>query len=474
VLHAKIDHKIRISCAALGEDLVMALTEALTIPNKAKEEAKKQGTWGWQQLPDTIALWSIQGRDDLVMPRGFAMDLVDGLAEIGEEIEWDDQRAFRAKFRVGHRVEPRDHQGAAMQAILDHEQGIYKAPAGSGKTVAVLIAVWRLACKSLIIVNTKDIVWQWQERVRDFLGEHYPVGQIGDGIFEVSPYITIATAQTLHSRFESLEREGFFDEFGFVCLDECHHATAETYNRVLNRFSSRYRIGVSATPDKTGDFALATNVLGPIFHTTHPREVKELLVPEVMRVPTKFHYGFRGGRGGRRSNYGPMIDALITNQARNELIVKHIRENVGHHQLVVSKRLAHIDLLRDMLLDEDFPDPIVTITGQDDNNSRRQAKALAEESPCVIFSTLADEAMDIPRLDRLHLPFPQKNAGLVTQQVGRVERKHPEKQDALIYDYADLNVKPLESQWRTRRFEVYAPRGYKIHLIRHSGQIVTA
>jgi superfamily II DNA or RNA helicase len=64
------------------------------------------------------------------------------------------------------------------------------------------------------------------------------------------------------------------------------------------------------------------------------------------------------------------------------------------------------------------------------------------------------------------LPFPQKNAGLVTQQVGRVEREHPDKADALIYDFADMNVGPLEKQWRVRRFEVYEPRGYKIETLR--------
>jgi superfamily II DNA or RNA helicase len=58
--------------------------------------------------------------------------------------------------------------------------------------------------------------------------------------------------------------------------------------------------------------------------------------------------------------------------------------------------------------------------------------------------------------------FPQKNPGLVTQQVGRVERKHPDKLDAIIFDYADGNVGPLDKQWRTRRFEVYEPRAYKI------------
>jgi len=191
--------------------------------------------------------------------------------------------------------------------------------------------------------------------------------------------------------------------------------------------------------------------------------VDSLQKPEVIRIPTKFGFGFRGTKSRfQRSNYPEMIEALIRNADRNKLIVAAIMENAGHHQLVVSKRLEHLDILQDMLLEAGLPDPIVTITGKNDNEHRQQAKALAEESPCVLLSTLADEAMDIPRLDRLHLVFPQRNPGLITQQVGRVERKHPDKADALIYDYWDGNTGPLNAQWRVRHLEVYKRRGYRI------------
>ena len=60
----------------------------------------------------------------------------------------------------------------------------------------------------------------------------------------------------------------------------------------------------SATPEKTGDFALATNVVGPIIHETLPSAVDSLQKPEVIRIPTKFGFGFRGTKSRRqRSNY---------------------------------------------------------------------------------------------------------------------------------------------------------------------------
>jgi superfamily II DNA or RNA helicase len=460
-----LDHELRVRMNDLPPTVISHMRDALTIPNLEKQKALKQFVPGAERMPDSIDLWRLDGEDnqDFVMPRGFAQFYADGMRDLGIQIKWIDNRVFKTKLRIGQEPKLRPWQVPAVETMRECHQGIYKAPAGSGKTVAILALIQKLACKSIVIVNTKDIVWQWNDRSREFLGPDYGVGQIGDGIFDVSPYLTIATEQTLHSRFDALEADGFFEEFSLVCLDECHHATAETYWRVLNRFSARYRLGVSATPDKTGDFALATNVLGPIIHETLPSDVTSLQKPEVIRIPTKFGFPFRGTKSRwQRSNYAEMINALIRNEDRNFQIVYTIIGNEGHHQLVVSKRLEHLEILHDMLIDEGFIDPIVTITGQDDNEVRQQAKALAESRPCVLLSTLADEAMDIPRLDRLHLVFPQRNTGLITQQVGRVERKHPEKADAIIYDYWDGNVGPLNAQWRVRSLEVYKARRYRI------------
>jgi len=117
-----------------------------------------------------------------------------------------------------------------------------------------------------------------------------------------------------------------------------------------------------------------------------------------------------------------------------------------------------------MLGDYMFGANVLTLTGKDSSEHRDRVVRDMNSEPGVLFSTLADEALDIPRLDRIHLVYPQRNSGLVTQQVGRVERKHPDKADAYIFDYVDGNVGVLDAQWRIRRTEVYMPRGYKIEI----------
>jgi superfamily II DNA or RNA helicase len=456
-----VDHKLRIAQSELPQDVSNLIEEALTIPNIERQKQMEQGIYGWQNLPPSIKMWEFDGKH-LVLPRGFGPSLVDGLNTLGINFEIRDHRYFNQLPGRAAPIELRQWQTPAVLAIEHAKDGIYKAPAGSGKTVAVLEAVRRLSTTSIVIVNTKDILYQWVDRAKSFLGDSFPVGLIGDGHFQLSDYLTIATAQTLHSRFRDLEIDGFFDLFGFACLDECHHATAETYNRIVNRFSCRYRIGVSATPDKTGDFALATTVLGPIFHETKREDVSSLIDPVVFKIPTSFEFDYRGKKGKRPSNYPQLLSALIADPDRNDLIVKAIMIEEGAHALVISKRLEHLEILKELLFDAGYTGPVFTLTGKETSEERKQVVEGVSVRPCVTFSTLADEALDIPRLDCIFLVFPQRNTGLIEQQVGRVVRSHPDKKDAKIFDFCDPRVGPLDAQWRVRRLQVYQPHGYEI------------
>ena len=123
------------------------LMEALSIPNIAKEQAKKQHQWGWGDMPDYIDLWAMDG-DDFVMPRGFKENFVQGMKLLGHRVEWSDQRVYHQKFRIGDEPDLKPWQVPAMNCIVAECDGMYKAPAGSGKTVAVLATVQKLGCQT--------------------------------------------------------------------------------------------------------------------------------------------------------------------------------------------------------------------------------------------------------------------------------------------------------------------------------------
>ena len=81
-----INDKLRLRTEDLPAEAVDAIVEALSIPNVAREKAKKMDQWGWDQMPAKIRLYT---REDgvLVMPRGFLADLAMRLESFGYQID---------------------------------------------------------------------------------------------------------------------------------------------------------------------------------------------------------------------------------------------------------------------------------------------------------------------------------------------------------------------------------------------------
>lgn len=458
------------------------IRETLSIDNPERENAKKQKIPGWFNIPKKIHLF-IEEEDGLIVPRGILPYLEVFLETMSLDVDY---RRNEADVQCGvpqMLSELRPHQHSAVQDICDFKTGIYEAPPGSGKTVTALAAIASVQQRALVIVNTTNIAAQWADRCERFLG--FRPGIIGDGEWDESQPITIALNQTLSSRLDKLPKE-WFESWGFVCLDECHHVTASTFFQVVNAFPSKWRIGVSATPDRdNGLLEVAYSVLGPIIHKTAKQELIDqgfLIKPSVVRVYTDFEHEYwsthyaddsceipgcdKIGKHRHQNNYQQVLSALASDPQRNRIIALAIAKNATCANLVLSKRLEHLKALRRAVIDTGAfdKDRLFMLTGKENTDERMRVAAEAELGSCVVFSTIADEALDIPRLDRLYLVWPTKNSAVIRQQVGRVERFDSRKESATVYDFVDKNIEPLHKQWIKRSIDVYAADGLSIRI----------
>src|SRR3954453_3434549 len=90
-----VDHRLRIASKDLSDELLHLITEALDIPNIERQRKMEQRIWGWQDMPEKIALWKFEGGGSswmLSMPRGFGFSLIPGLRELGIDFEIKDHR----------------------------------------------------------------------------------------------------------------------------------------------------------------------------------------------------------------------------------------------------------------------------------------------------------------------------------------------------------------------------------------------
>jgi superfamily II DNA or RNA helicase len=466
-LKAVVDTHIRINISNIDSATISKIKGQLTFPNPEKETARKQLIWGWEDLDSFVYYWQ-QDENILLLPRGFA----DRLNKLVPDLEWIDNRVYREVEQDFKEIVLRDYQERAVDAILITHQGIVQAPTGSGKTVLALEAFRRSRQRTLVLVNSRHIAKQWRDRCEEHLG--FSPGMIGEGEFSIQP-ITIAINQTLWSRRDKLSSL-FWNSFGFVCVDECHHAPANTFKDIIERFPAAFRIGISATPNKSQMNPIAQVVLGEIFHQTTDSEVGDkILMPSIEVVNTNFTFNYqptfkvktwedcplkgcnRKGYHIHRNNYQNLLNKLKSDEARNALIAEKIGKNRGHGNIVLSRSLDQIEKIRKLIVSDGWPeDKVFLYTGKQSGEERNRISTISEKGDIVILTTVGDEALDIPRLDRAYLAWPTKNPDVITQQIGRVKRNHPDKEDAVVYDFVDDKVGVLKNQYNTRKREVYS------------------
>lgn len=482
---ATVDSKITISKALVPDNIADEIKGSLMMKNVARETAAKERIPGWWNIPEYLQLYK-EDAENLYLPRGFADQLTKGFESYGTTVSYTDNRVSSfGQYADLKSISLRDYQESAVNSILNREQGIWQAPPGAGKTVGVLEAIRRSGQKAVVVTDKTNIAEQWVLRGRAFLGTE--IGIVGDGNNDECD-ILICIQQSLWSRRDELEASGWFNQFGFVCLDECHHLPANTFTDILARFPAKYRIGVSGTPFKLqGQDYLLEATLGPRLHITEKSSLRKegwLVKPEVQVWKTdftadfwpthechptngcKFKYCTRDKKKTRhQNNYSDVMAELIKDPKRNKIIAKNIAKEVkeGHSVIVLSKRLAHLDELRRIVGElTGRTDNLFSFTGRETTDIRiKIQEKTSKTGGNVLFSTIADEALDIPKLDRLHLVWPTRNTDITKQQIGRVERPFPGKKDAVINDYYD-NVGPLKGQIADRVNMVYIPEGLTI------------
>lgn len=477
MIPATIDTHIRVKKRHLPDDSEVDIKAALSLKNEDKKKAIRERVRAAHLLPEWIVLWrdSIMG-DELVLPRGFASDFINLVEQYGQTVDWIDNRVdipLDSEYANDlTRIDLRDHQISAVEDMLHNEQGIYKAPPGSGKTVAVLEAIRRSRQRAIILVDKSGLAEQWVQRAKYFLG--VDIGFIGDQTFDPGE-ITVALKQTLWSRRKELQMEDFFDEWGFVAYDECHHVTADTYQYIVQQFPARYLLGVSATPARVPwTFPIAESLLGPVIHETRREDLTEegfLVKPKIIVVPTNFDFNFHGTFVHKKrriqNNYQKGMVELVENNSRNNRIVDIICRGPDHAHVVTSRRIEHLVRIQKMIQSRDVfdPDRVVVMTGKDSRERRTEIGKMADDSCCVILSTVLDEGIDIPRLDRLHLIWPERNIASIRQKIGRVERGANGKLSAKVFDYYDAKVGLLRSQFQDRMSGIYRAEGMEVEYL---------
>ncbi|MDQ3666563.1 MAG: DEAD/DEAH box helicase family protein, partial [Acidobacteriota bacterium] len=199
----------------------------------------------------------------IALPRGLLKEVLNLFHSNRIAVDVTDHRFGGVPIEVDFQGDRRAAQTEAAKALAACDDGILCAPTAFGKTAVAAQLIAMRKVNTLVLVHRRHLMDQWRERLALFLGlSTKDIGQIGGGKTARNGRLDVAVIQSLIRKGDVKD---IVAEYGQVIVDECHHVSAFSFERVLRKVKAKYIVGLTATPvRKDGHHPIILMQCGPI------------------------------------------------------------------------------------------------------------------------------------------------------------------------------------------------------------------
>lgn len=397
----------------------------------------------------------------LSIPRGCLDEAKALISEHQIEIIIEDKRETGQKLKLAKLATTlRKAQKNAVSSMIKHDSGILHAPTAFGKTVTAIGLIANRKTNTLILVHSRQLLDQWQERLRSFMPD-VDIGVIRGGKKKPTGKIDVATYQSLINKKDNSVLD-LVQDYGHVIVDECHHVSAPRFEMVLNEVRAKYVLGLTATPERQdGHQKIIFMAAGPIRHKVkssgEDKFEQEVKVHQLYDTPpTQMLHS------DERPKIADAYRWIMENEARTIRITNDILDCVqaSKHPIVLTERREHAETINALLLEKGI-DSIVLKGGMRASERKDVEQRLPTAQVVVATGKYVGEGFDLPRLDTLFLAMPIAWKGSLAQYAGRIHRETDGKKRVTIHDYVDCGLPMLDRMFKKRE-KSYKAMGYQI------------
>lgn len=331
------------------------------------------------------------------------------------------------------------------------ERALLISATGTGKTYASAFAMRELGYKRvLFLVHRGQLARQTKKSYERVFDKKVSMGLVGSGYLEYDKDYVFAMVQTLN-RDEHLKKYRT-DEFDCIILDEAHHSSAETYQKVMNYFKPKLWLGMTATPDKRDDHVEGRNIY-EIFNYQIAYEIRlQQAMEENMLCP--FHYF--GISDISIVDDKQLKSKKLTERDFNQLTgherVRHIIEQANYYEysgdrvkgLIFCCRIDESEELSAKFNAAGFRTIALNGSASEDERTNAFERLAMDEKDATedmqpldyIFSVeILNEGVDIVEVNQVIMLRPTESPIVFIQQLGRGLRKADGKEYVVILDF---------------------------------------
>ena len=313
------------------------------------------------------------------------------------------------------------------------------ASAGSGKTYLAAFDALNFNPKRLLyIVHEGSILRKSLETFQEVFGKNVSYGIYSGTSKESDADFVFATNITMCKTLELFSK----NEFDYIIIDECHHATAETYKKIIGYFEPEFLLGLTATPER-----LDNQDVFELFDHNVPYELRlRDAIANDLVVPFKY-FGIRD----------KLVDYGLTGNEERRMIAQmakedhcdFIAEQIEKHRpqgklkaLAFCRNVTHARMMCEALGERYHT---AYLTGRNDIGERVRAyndlQNDAHNLEILFTVDILNEGVDIPGVNMVLFLRPTESTTIFIQQLGRGLRKYTNKEYVTVLDFIGNSYK---------------------------------
>lgn len=348
------------------------------------------------------------------------------------------------------RLEPNKMQVAFISRLKEliaagANKALLISATGTGKTYASAFGIRdaiKPSGKVLFVVHRKEILKQAIESYKKVFGRKVKMALLTG---EDKDFEEIEQADFLFAMVSMISKPEIYErfsknEFEVITLDEAHHSTADSYQRIIDYFQPRFLLGMTATPERTDKYN--------VFELYDYNIAYEIRLQQAMEedLLCPFHYfgitdyevdGEIINDDTRLRNFRYLVsddrvDYVIEQAKYYGYSGKRVRGLIFCSSVKEAEELSVKFNERGL--------NTLALSGDDTPEQREEAiERLADDKRLdrldyILTVNIFNEGVDIPEVNQIIMLRPTESAIVFVQQLGRGLRKRVGKEYTVIID----------------------------------------
>ena len=320
-----------------------------------------------------------------------------------------------------------------MRAI-GNTRSLVVSATGSGKTYLAAFDARNFDPQRLLyIVHEGSILKKSLETFQIVFGGARTCGLYSGEAKELDADFIFATNVSMCRSLDLFDKK----EFDYIIIDECHHAVAETYRKIIGYFEPEFLLGLTATENRMDNQDVVE-----LFDNNIPYELR-LRDAIINNLIVPFHYY---GIHDKLIDYGlsDTAERRLIAQMASEDNCEFIHEQIEKHR-IKGQKLKALAFCRNIqharMMAENLSQYYKTayLSGKNKTGERIRAyNDLQDDNKAleVLFAVdILNEGVDIPGVNMVLFLRPTESSTIFIQQLGRGLRKFANKTFVTVLDF---------------------------------------